>query len=526
MKNKKKIAGVEGNLKKIYTETIPDIQECKIYKGVISHISNMEAIVDIGFKSEGVIPLREFKKKQELKIGSIVEVMIEKMDYKGQCIFSHKKAKILKNWERINNSYEKDEIILGIVLARTKGGLIVKALEIECFLPGSHINVKPIRDFDQYVGKPIDVKVVKINKKTKNIVVSHKILMERDIEEQKKEIIACMEKGQVVEGTVKNITNYGVFAKIGGIDALIHITDMKWNRIDHPSELVEIGQKVKCVVLNVDHIKNRIQLGLKQLLTHPWDALDPNVGVGYKVKGVVTLLSDYGALVEIFPGIEGLIHTSEMTWDFNLLSAQDFLKIGDKVETIITGIDRKEKKMYLSIKRITPDPWMNIYDKYPINSKHTGIIHSFANFGVFVELEKGISGVVSSKDLTWFKKIKHPSEFCKKGDKMEVVILNLDVNKRRINLGHKQLMENTWDLYEKIYVLDSLHYGLPIEFFDKGATILLGCQKKILVEAFAPARFLEKNIKKNDKFKIIEFNKEFKRIIVSHASTATKTKNR
>ncbi|WGH26377.1 MAG: 30S ribosomal protein S1 [Candidatus Bostrichicola ureolyticus] len=515
-------------LKENYTKTIPNINEYEIHKGLVTNIENKEIIVDFGFKSEGVISLNEFKDDIIPNVGDTIEVMIYKLDYKGECILSYQKAKMLKNWLNINDSYEKGEIILGLVTARTKGGLIVKIFDIECFLPGSHINIKPTRDYDNYVGKTLEVKVVKLNPQTKNVVVSHKILIEQDLEEQKKEIISTLSKGQIVEGTVKNILPYGCFVDLGGIDALIHITDIKWQRIEHPSEEVKLGQVLNCVVLGIDKEKNRVQLGLKQLQKHPWDILDSNLKVGDIVTGNVTLLADYGAIIEIIPGVEGLIHTSEMSWDSNLLCARDFLKVGDKVKSVILTLDREDRKMYLSIKQMTPDPWNSIEKKYPVGSKHTGIIHSFTNFGVFVELQKDIRGIIKTYDLSWTKKIKHPSEFCKKGDKIDVVVLNLDINARRFSLGHKQLYKNPFDEYENIFTVGSIHKGTVIKNFDKGSAIKIEKNDKS-IEAFSPFRYLEtKNksiLKKGDQadFKIMEFNKESKTIIVSHTSTFTST---
>ncbi|WP_185859605.1 30S ribosomal protein S1 [Blattabacterium cuenoti] len=506
----------------LYTKTLPNIQELEIYQGVVTHITDKTVIVDIGFKAEGSIPISEFRENSNIQIESKIEVMVVKMDYKGQCILSYQKAKMLRNWQRINEAYEKSEVILGYVAARTKGGLIVEIFDIECFLPGSHINVKPVRDYDTYVGKTMEVKVVKINQKTKNVVVSHKVLIERDIEEQRKEMISKLDKGQVLEGKIKNILPYGAFVDLGGVDALLHITDMSWPHINHPTEVVQLEQELKFVVLGVDKDKNRVQLGLKQLQPHPWNSLDKDLKVGSKVKGKVTVLADYGAFVEIIPGVEALLHISEMSWSTDLSSTQDFLQIGDELEAVILTIDRQERKMSLSVKQLTQDPWINIQDRYTIGSKYIGTVKKFTSFGVFLELEKGISGVVYTNDLSWIKKIKHPSEFCNINDELEVIVLALDPQARRLNLGHKQLTENPWDKYEKNYYVGSIHNGIISNFFDKGASVKFLENQEI--EAFSPLRFLEKKdgsfLKKGEKtnFKVIEFNKETKKIVVSHTS--------
>ncbi|WP_185861039.1 30S ribosomal protein S1 [Blattabacterium cuenoti] len=506
----------------IYTKTLPKVQELEIYQGIVTHVSDKDIIVDIGFKAEGAIPVSEFRENLNIQIGSKIEVMVVKIDYKGQCILSYQKAKMLRNWQRINEAYEKSEVILGYVAARTKGGLIVEIFDIECFLPGSHINVKPVRDYDIYVGKTMEVKVVKINKKTKNVVVSHKVLIERDIEEQRKEMISKLDKGQVLEGKIKNILPYGAFVDLGGVDALLHITDMSWPHINHPTEIVQLEQELKFVVLGVDKEKNRVQLGLKQLQPHPWNSLDENLKVGSKVKGKVSVLADYGAFIEIIPGVEALLHISEMSWSTDLSSTQDFVQIGDELEAVILTIDRQERKMSLSIKQLIPDPWMNIQERYPVGSKHTGVVKKFTNFGVFLELEKGITGIVYSNDLSWIKKIKYPSEFCSINDKLEVMVLALDTQARRLNLGHKQLTENPWNKYEKIYTLGSIHNGIISNLFDKGASVKFTESQEI--EAFVPLRFLEKKdgttLKKGERtnFKIIEFNKETKKIVISHTS--------
>ncbi|AER40613.1 MAG: 30S ribosomal protein S1 [Flavobacteriales bacterium] len=512
---------------KIYAETLPNIQELEIYKGIVTHITERNVIVDIGFKAEGSIPIREFRENFNFEVGSNMEVMVVKMDYKGQCILSYQKAKTLRNWQRINEAYEKGEILLGYVEARTKGGLIVEIFDIECFLPGSHINVKPVRDYETYVGKTMEVKIVKINQKTKNVVVSHKILIEKDIEEQRKEMISKLDKGQVLEGKIKNILPYGAFVDLGGVDALLHITDMSWHHINHPTEVVQLEQELKFVVLGVDKDKNRVQLGLKQLQPHPWNSLDENLKVGSKVKGKVSILADYGAFVEIIPGVEALLHISEMSWSSDLSSTQDFVQIGDELEAVILTIDRKERKMSLSVKQLTPDPWINIHKKYTVGSRHVGTVLKFTNFGIFLELEKGISGILYSNDLSWGRKIKHPSEFCNINDHLEVIVLSLDPQTRRLNLGHKQLTENPWDKYEKTYSVGSIHNGRIVHLFDKGAYIQLSNpnqEEEMEIEAFAPFRFLEKKdgsiLKKGEKinFQVIDFNKENKKIIVSHTA--------
>lgn len=520
------------NLRNIYTKTIPNIKELDIYTGTITSVTDKEVIVDIGFKAEGIISTTEFKGNIEnLKSGDSIEVMVRKKDYKGQCILSYQKAKIFRNWENINKSYANGEVLIGYVASRTKGGLIVVVFDIECFLPGSHINVKPVRDYDLYVGKTLEVKVVKINQQNRNVVVSHKVLIERDIEEQRVELISKLEKGQIVEGKVKNITHYGAFIDLGGVDALLHITDMSWKRIEHPSEKVELDQVLNLVVLSVDREKNRVQLGIKQLQPHPWTLLDSSTfKVGDKIKGVVSQLVDYGAFIEISPGIEGLIHVSEMSWSSNLQSPQDFVQIGDKIEAIILVLNMEERKLSLSIKQLTPDPWIGIEDKYPLRSHHKGIISNFTNFGVFVELEAGIRGLIYTVDLSWDKKIKHPSEFCNKGDEIEIIILGVDSKSRRLHLGHKQLTLNPWDKYEKIFTIGSTHLGSIIDILDKGAVVHIGDDKS--VEAFSPKRFLEKEdgsyLKKNEKvlFKVIEFNKELKRILLSHTGSFRKEDKR
>ncbi|WP_185869902.1 30S ribosomal protein S1 [Blattabacterium cuenoti] len=511
------------DLEKFYANTLPYIRELEIYQGTITHIMEKIVLIDIGFKAEGAISISEFKENfNNIKIGDHIEVMLVKMDYKGQCILSYQKAKMLRNWQHINEVYEKSEVVLGYVVARTKGGLIVEIFNIECFLPGSHINVKPVRDYDTYVGKTMEVKVVKINKKTKNVVVSHKILIERDIEEQRKEMISKLDKGQVLEGKIKNILPYGAFVDLGGVDALLHITDMSWPHINHPTEVVQLEQELKFVVLGVDKDKNRVQLGLKQLQPHPWNSLDKELKVGSKIKGKVSVIADYGAFIEIIPGVEALLHISEMSWATDLSSTQDFVQIGDELEALILTIDRQERKMSLSVKQLTIDPWINIQNKYYIGSKHIGIVKKFTNFGVLLELEKGISGIIYTNDLSWIKKIKHPSEFCNINDELEIIIISLDSKLRKLNLGHKQLKENPWYKYEKIYYVGSIHVGKITTLFDKGAYVKFFEDQEI--DAFVPLRFLEKKdgrfLKKGEKsnFKIIEFNKETKKIVGSHTS--------
>ncbi|WP_312322938.1 30S ribosomal protein S1 [Soonwooa sp.] len=507
-------------LEEIYNGSLNDLAENDVIVGKVVRLTDKEAIVDINFKSEGVISLNEFRYNQGLKVGDEVEVMVDKREDKtGQLQLSHRKARTLKAWDKVNELHETGEIVNGFVKSRTKGGMIVDVHGIEAFLPGSQIDVKPIKDYDQYVGKTMEFKVVKINPEFKNVVVSHKALIEADIEGQKKEIIAQLEKGQVLEGTVKNITSYGVFIDLGGVDGLIHITDLSWSRVNHPSEILEDGQTVKVVILDFDDEKTRIQLGMKQLEAHPWDALDANLKVGDKVKGKVVVLADYGAFVEIAPGVEGLIHVSEMSWSTHLRSAGDFVKVGDEVEAEVLTLDREERKISLGIKQLSKDPWENIETKYPVGSKHVGTVRNFTNFGVFVELEEGIDGLIYISDLSWTKKIKHPSEFCNVGDKLDVVVLELDTQARRLSLGHKQLQENPWDKFETKYAEGTVHTGTAVEVHDKGASVQF---EDAEVEAFCPSRLLEKEdgskIKKGEtaEFKVIEFNKEFKRVVVSH----------
>lgn len=513
----------KAQLEKMYDETLDDLDENAVFKGKVVRLTDKEAIVDINFKSEGVISLNEFRYNPNLSVGDEVEVMVDtREDKNGQLVLSHRKARTLNAWDAVNAAHDSQEIVNGYIKARTKGGMIVDVFGIEAFLPGSQIDVKPIRDYEQYVGKTMEFKVVKINPEFKNVVVSHKALIEADIEEQKKEIVAQLEKGQVLEGEVKNITSYGVFVDLGGVDGLIHITDLSWSRINHPSEILEDGQKINVVILDFDEDKTRIQLGIKQLEKHPWEALDSGLQVGDKVKGKVVVLADYGAFVEVAPGVEGLIHVSEMSWSTHLRSAQDFVKVGDEVEAVILTLDRDERKMSLGIKQLTPDPWTDITSKYPVGSQHKGKVRNFTNFGVFVELEEGVDGLIYISDLSWTKKIKHPSEFTNVDDVLDVVVLELDVEARRLSLGHKQLTENPWDKYETKYAVGTKHTGTAVDVFDKGATIQF---EDAEVEAFAPSRTLEKEdgsrVKKGDEleFTVIEFNKEFRRVVVSHTAT-------
>ncbi len=510
----------KNELEEIYKGSLNDLSESDVIIGKVVRLTDKEAIVDINFKSEGVISLNEFRYNSGLKVGDEVEVMVDRREDKtGQLQLSHKKARTLKAWDKVNEYHQSGEIVNGFVKSRTKGGMIVDVFGIEAFLPGSQIDVKPIKDYDQFVGKTMEFKVVKINPEFKNVVVSHKALIEADIEGQKKEIISQLEKGQVLEGTVKNITSYGVFIDLGGVDGLIHITDLSWSRVNHPSEFLSEGQTVKVVILDFDDEKTRIQLGMKQLEPHPWEALSADLKVGDKVKGKVVVLADYGAFVEIAPGVEGLIHVSEMSWSTHLRSAGDFVKIGDEVEAVVLTLDKDERKISLGIKQLTPDPWADIQSKYPVGSKHTGTVRNFTNFGVFVELEEGIDGLIYISDLSWTKKIKHPSEFCAVGDKLDVVVLELDTEARRLSLGHKQLTENPWDKYESKYAEGTVHAGTAVDVFDKGAQVQF---EDAEVEAFCPSRLLEKEdgskIKKGEEaqFKVIEFNKEFKRVVVSH----------
>ena len=503
-----------------YAETLSKVGEKEVVEGTVISMNKREVVVNIGYKSDGIISLNEFRYDPELKVGDKVEVYVETQEVKkGQLTLSHKKARALRSWDRVNAALENDEIIKGYVKCRTKGGMIVDVFGIEAFLPGSQIDVKPIRDYDIYVGKTMEFKVVKINQEFKNVVVSHKALIEAELEQQKKDIISKLEKGQVLEGTVKNITSYGVFIDLGGVDGLIHITDLSWGRVNHPNEIVQLDQKLNVVILDFDDEKKRIALGLKQLTPHPWDALDAELKVGDKVKGKVVVMADYGAFVEIAPGVEGLIHVSEMSWSQHLRSAQDFMKVGDEVEAVILTLDREERKMSLGIKQLKADPWQNIEEKYGVGSKHKAIVRNFTNFGVFVEIEEGVDGLIHISDLSWTKKVKHPAEFTQIGAEIDVVVLEIDKENRRLSLGHKQLEENPWDVFETIFTVDSVHEGTITEIFDKGAVIALPYG----VEGFATPRHLVKEdgtqAKVDEKldFKVIEFNKAAKRIILSHS---------
>ena len=510
----------QKDLEKAYDETLGRVNENEVVEGTVISINKREVVVNIGYKSDGIIPLNEFRYNPELQIGDKVEVYIENQeDKKGQLVLSHKKARASKSWERVNQALEAKEVIKGYIKCRTKGGMIVDVFGIEAFLPGSQIDVKPIRDYDVFVGKTMEFQVVKINQEYKNVVVSHKALIEAELEAQKQEIISKLEKGQVLEGTVKNITSYGVFIDLGGVDGLIHITDLSWGRVGDPKEIVELDQKLNVVILDFDEEKKRIALGLKQLTPHPWDALDSELKVGDKVTGKVVVMADYGAFVEIAPGVEGLIHVSEMSWSQHLRSAQDFLKVGDEVEAVILTLDRTERKMSLGIKQLKEDPWKDIENKYPAGSKHTARVRNFTNFGVFVELEEGVDGLIHISDLSWTKKVKHPSEFTKIGADIEVVVLEIDKDNRRLSLGHKQLEENPWEVFETIFTPGSVHQGTIIEMLDKGAVV----QLPYGVEGFATPKHLVKEdgsqAKVDEKldFKVIEFNKDSKRIILSHS---------
>ena len=504
----------------MYDGTLSTVHEKEVKEGTVISMNKREVVVDIGYKSDGIVSLNEFRYNPEMKIGDKVDVYIENLeDKKGQMILSHKKARAMRSWERVNESLENNEIIKGYIKCRTKGGMIVDVFGIEAFLPGSQIDVKPIRDYDVFVGKTMEFKVVKINQEYRNVVVSHKALIEAELEQQKKEIIAKLEKGQVLEGTVKNITSYGVFIDLGGVDGLIHITDLSWGRISHPNEIVELDQKLNVVILDFDNDKKRIALGLKQLTPHPWDKLDEALKVGDKVTGKVVVLADYGAFVEIAPGVEGLIHVSEMSWSQHLRSAQDFLKVGDEIDASILTLDREERKMSLGIKQLKADPWEAIDEKFKVGSQHTANVRNFTNFGVFVEIEEGVDGLIHISDLSWTKKIKHPSEFTGIGEDIEVVVLDIDKENRRLSLGHKQLEENPWDVFENIFTVDSIHEGTIVDLMDKGAVIALPYG----VEGFATPRHLTKEdgskVTADEKldFKVIEFNKSSKRIIVSHS---------
>ena len=505
-----------------YDKTLSNVNVGEVVEGTVTGITKREVLVNIGYKSEGVIPVSEFRYNPDLKVGDKIEVYVESAEDKGgQLVLSHKKARQLKSWDRVNEALEKDEIIKGYIKCRTKGGMIVDVFGIEAFLPGSQIDVKPIRDYDVYVDKTMEFKVVKINQEFRNVVVSHKALIEAELEAQKQVIMSKLEKGQILEGTVKNITSYGVFVDLGGVDGLIHITDLSWGRVNHPEEIVSLDQKINVVILDFDDQKKRIALGLKQLTPHPWEALDPNLKVGDKVKGRVVVMADYGAFVEIAPGVEGLIHVSEMSWSQHLRSAQEFMKVGDEVEAVILTLDREERKMSLGIKQLTPDPWENIETKYPVGTKCTAKVRNFTNFGVFVEIEEGIDGLIHISDLSWTKKVKHPGEFTQVGADIDVVVLEIDKENRRLSLGHKQLEENPWNGFEAQFPVESIHEGTITEMTDKGAVVALGEN----IEGFCPARQLVKEDgttpKVGDKlnFKVIEFSKATKRITLSHLRT-------
>ena len=508
------------DLEKAYDSTLNKVNDREVVDGTVIAMNKREVVVNIGYKSDGIIPLSEFRYNPDLKVGDTVEVYIENQeDKKGQLILSHKKARATRSWDRVNAALENEEIIKGYIKCRTKGGMIVDVFGIEAFLPGSQIDVKPIRDYDVFVGKTMEFKVVKINQEFKNVVVSHKALIEAELEQQKKEIISKLEKGQVLEGTVKNITSYGVFIDLGGVDGLIHITDLSWGRVSDPREVVSLDQKLNVVILDFDDEKKRIALGLKQLTPHPWDSLDPNLKVGDHVKGKVVVMADYGAFIEIAPGVEGLIHVSEMSWSQHLRSAQDFMKVGDEIEAVILTLDREERKMSLGIKQLKPDPWETIEEKYPVGSKHVAKVRNFTNFGVFVDIEEGVDGLIHISDLSWTKKIKHPSEFTQIGADIDVVVLEIDKENRRLSLGHKQLEENPWDVFETVFTVGSIHEGTIIEMLDKGAVVALPYG----VEGFATPKHLVKEdgsqaqLDEKLPFKVIEFNKDAKRIILSHS---------
>ena len=506
---------------KLVHENFVDTQHTDVIQGTVTHMTDREAIIDINAKSEGVISLNEFRYNPDLKVGDTVEVIVDiREDKTGQLVLSHRKARVIKAWDRVNEAHDNGEVVTGYVKCRTKGGMIVDIFGIEAFLPGSQIDVKPIRDYDQYVNKNMEFKIVKINHEFKNVVVSHKALIEADIEEQKKEIIAQLEKGQVLEGTVKNITSYGVFIDLGGVDGLVHITDLSWNRINHPSEILEIDQKLNVVILDFDDDKSRIQLGVKQLSQHPWEALSDDLKAGDVVDGKVAVIADYGAFIEIAPGVEGLVHVSEMSWSTHMRSAQDFVNVGDQVKVSILSLDREERKMSLGMKQLSPDPWTDITSKYPVGSKHKGVIRNFTNFGVFVELEEGIDGLIYISELSWTKKVKHPSEVVSVGQDLEVVVLELDVDGRKLSLGHKQIQENPWNKYENEFAEGTVVESSILELVDKGATVLLNEN----ITAFVPNRHLEKEdgnkLKKGEtaSFKVIEFNKDYKRVVLSHSA--------
>ncbi|MBO7764587.1 MAG: 30S ribosomal protein S1 [Bacteroidales bacterium] len=512
----------KSQIEESYNQTLSKVVENEVVEGVVMAVNKREVLVNIGYKSEGVINIGEFRYNPDIKVGDKVEVYVETTeDKKGQLILSHRKAHSLRSWDMVNEAFEKDEIVKGYVKCRTKGGMIVDVFGIEAFLPGSQIDVKPIRDYDVYVKKTMDFKIVKINHEFRNVVVSHKALIEAEIEAQKADIIGKLEKGQVLEGTVKNITSYGVFVDLGGVDGLIHITDLSWGRINHPEEVVALDQKINVVILDFDDTKKRIALGLKQLNAHPWEALDANLKTGDVVKGKVVVLADYGAFIEIQPGVEGLIHVSEMSWSLHLRSAQDFLKVGDEVEAVVLTLDREERKMSLGIKQLKEDPWANILEKYPVNSKHTATVRNFTNFGVFVELEEGVDGLVHISDLSWTKKIKHPSEFTSIGDTLEVLVLEVDQENRRLSLGHKQLEENPWDVFETVFTLGSVHEGTIVNFVDKGASVALpyGIEGFVTLKNLAKQDGSNAQVDEKLNFKVVEFNKSNKKIVLSHTKT-------
>ena len=519
--DEKKLKDFDKLVKENFVETLTN----EVVEGTVAHISERDAIIDINAKSEGVISLNEFRYNPNLAVGDKVEVLIDiREDASGQLILSHRKARVIQAWDRVNAAHDTGEVVNGFVKCRTKGGMIVDVFGIEAFLPGSQIDVKPIRDYDQFVNKTMEFKVVKINHEFKNVVVSHKALIEADIELQKKEIIKQLEKGQVLEGSVKNITTYGVFMDLGGVDGLVHITDLSWSRINHPNEIVELDQKLKVVILDFDEDKSRIQLGLKQLSKHPWEALGEDLKIGDVVKGKVVVIADYGAFIEIAEGVEGLIHVSEMSWSTHLRSAQDFVNVGDQIEAKILTFDREERKMSLGVKQLTPDPWTDITKKYPVDSKHSGIVRNFTNFGVFVELEEGVDGLIYISDLSWTKKIKHPREFCNANENIEIVVLELDVDNRKLSLGHKQLTENPWDKYEEEFAMNSIHKSSIKEMVPKGAIVKFNDD----VTGFVPLRYIIKEdgskleVNEEADFKVIEFNKDSKRIVLSHSQTYTK----
>jgi small subunit ribosomal protein S1 len=510
-------------LEQLYEATLVTSVEHQVVNGVVVQLTDRDAIIDISSKSEGVVSLNEFRYNPDLKVGDVVEVLVDKQEDKlGQLVLSHRKARSIKAWDRVNEAFEAEEIVQGYVKARTKGGMIVDVFGLEAFLPGSQIDVKPIRDYDVYVDKTMEFKIVKINHEFKNVVVSHKALIEADLEEQKRKIIGQLEKGQVLEGVVKNITSYGVFIDLGGVDGLVHITDLSWSRINHPSEVVELDQKLNVVILDFDEAKTRIQLGLKQLSAHPWDALDASIQAGDTIKGKVVVLADYGAFIEVAPGVEGLVHVSEMSWGSHLRSAQDFFKVGDEVQASVLSIDREERKMSLGIKQLTPDPWASITAKYPVGSVHTGKVRNFTNFGVFVELEEGIDGLIHISDLSWLKKVKHPSEFTSVGAELEVKVLDIDVDNRRLSLGHKQVADNPWDNLEDVFAVGSSHTGTVKSTADKGFNIWFPNQE---IEAYCPPRHATKEdnssiaVGEELEFRVIEFNRDSRRILVSHTQS-------